>query len=161
MDRLSNEDKAASALNRYSDMVYRICFMYMKNKNDADDAFQEIFLRYIRHEAPFESDSHEKAWICTVAFNYCKDVLKSHARKTVSLDDIEEPSCEGPKLNVVLEAVMQLPVKYKDVIYLYYYEDCTAVQIANILKCTENTVYSQLSRARQLLKESLGDDFED
>ena len=162
MNELSARSRSAAALEKYGDTVYRICYLYMKNRDDAEDAFQDVFLRYMQANKHFQSEEHEKAWLCTVAFNRCKDLLKSAARKTVGFDDVAEPgACDKYNDNPVLEAVMALPDKYKDVIYLHYYEDWSAAKIAKVLKCTESTVYSQLSRGRQLLKERLGDDFED
>lgn len=153
-------DKVTLALEKYSDMVYRICLMYLKSKAEAEDAFQDVFLKFMQAGKKFESEEHEKAWLCKVAFNRCKDLLKSSHYRLVNIDDIPEPSYEAPYDKTVLEAVLALPAKYKDVIYLHYYEGYTASQIAKILHCRENTVYSQLSRARELLKERLGDEVE-
>lgn len=157
----SSCDKITTALEKYSDMVYRICFMYLKSKEEAEDAFQDIFLRYIQAKLDFASDEHEKAWLCKVSFNRCKDILKSFRFRIASLESIPEPIYENTDDGAVLEAVLQLPAKYKDVIYLHYYEGYTAAQIAEILKSRENTIYSQLSRGRQILKERLGDGFDD
>lgn len=154
-------DKITTALEKYSDMVYRICFMYLKNKEEAEDAFQDIFLRYIQADVHFVNEDHEKSWLCKVSFNRCKDILKSFRFRVSSIESIPEPTYEHTDSNTVLDAVLQLPTKYKDAIYLHYYEGYTAAQVARILKCRENTVYSQLSRGRQMLKERLGDDFED
>jgi RNA polymerase sigma-70 factor (ECF subfamily) len=153
-------DKVTLALEKYSDMVYRICLMYLKSKAEAEDAFQDVFLRFMQANKQFESEEHEKGWLCTVAFNRCKDILKSAHYRLVGLEDIPEPSYENKYDKTVLEAVLALPAKYKDVIYLHYYEGYTAAQIAKILRCRENTIYSQLSRARGLLKERLGDEYE-
>lgn len=163
MSETASRDRITAAMEKYSDTVYRICWLYMKNKEDADDAFQDVFLRYIQAGRRFASDEHEKAWLCTVAFNRCKDLLRSASRrKVVSLETVEEPSYRPAEPgNPVLEAVQALPDKYRDTIYLYYYEGYSTAQIAAILRCRENTVYSQLSRGRQMLKERLGDDFED
>jgi len=160
---LAPQDNLTAAMEKYSDTVYRICYLYLRNKDDADDAFQDVFLRYIQAGKKFDSEEHEKGWLCTVAFNRCKDLLRSSSRKVVSLESVEEPSYRSPaeEGNPVLEAVLQLPVKYKDAIYLHYFEGYSTGQIARILGCGENTVYSQLSRGRQILKERLGDDFED
>ena len=161
MQDTPSSEKITTALQKYSDMVYRICYMYLKNKEEAEDAFQDIFLKYIQANLHFISEEHEKAWLCKVSFNRCKDILRNFRFKVSSLDSIPEPTYEHTDDGAVLQAVLQLPAKYKDAIYLHYYEGYSAVQIAKILKCRENTVYSQLSRGRQLLKERLGDDFED
>lgn len=160
MHELTSCDKTTEALEKHSNMVYRICFMYLKNKEEAEDAFQDIFLRYIQADMIFESEEHEKAWLCRISFNRCKDILKSFRFRIASLDSVPEPSYEDTSQSAVLDAVLKLPAKYKAAIYLHYYEGYTAWQIAKLLHCSENTVYSHLSRGRKLLKERLGDDFE-
>lgn len=161
MHELTSCEKITAALEKHSNMVYRICFLYLKNKEEAEDAFQDIFLRYIQADMVFESDEHEKTWLCRVSFNRCKDILKSFRFRVASLDSVPEPSYETPSQSDVLEAVLKLPAKYKDAIYLHYYEGYTSAQIAKMLYCSENAVFSQLSRGRKILKERLGDDFED
>ena len=74
---MRNEAAANRALDLYADTVRRICFIHLKNHADVDDVFQEVFLKYLLHDSPFESDAHEKAWLIRVAINACKDVLKS------------------------------------------------------------------------------------
>ena len=102
--------------------------------------------------------SHEKAWILRVTVNACKDLLKSFFRsRTVSLDDImEQPAVMPQDHREVLEAVLSLPVKYKDAVYLHYYEGYTAPEISRILGKNVNTVYTILNRSKQLLREKLG-----
>lgn len=153
-------DKVSIALEKYSAKVYRICFMYLKNKAEAEDAFQDVFLRFMQSKTEFESDEHEKAWICRVAINRCKDIVKSFHYKVVSLDNVAELKFESEQDNTVIDAILNLPQKYKDVVYLFYCEGYKASQIADILRSNENTIYSQLSRARSLLKERLGEDYE-
>lgn len=153
-------DRVSIALENYSDRVYRICYLYLKNKAEAEDAFQDVFLKFMQTDKEFESDEHEKAWICRVAINRCKDILKSFRYKFVSLDKMPELSFVNEEDSVVLEAILNLPSKYKDIVYLHYYEGYKASQIASLLNSNENTVYSQLSRARALLKERLGEDYE-
>lgn len=160
MHELTSCDKITTALQKHSNMVYRICFMYLKNKEEAEDAFQDIFLKYIQADIVFENEEHEKAWLCRVSFNRCKDILKSFRFKIASLENVPEPSYETSEEGDVLEAVLKLPTKYKDAIYLHYYEGYSPSQIAKFLRCSENTVYSHLSRGRKMLKERLGDDFE-
>lgn len=114
----------------------------------------------MQSKAEFESDEHEKAWICRVAINRCKDIVKSFRYKVISLESVAELKCESEQDNTVLDAILNLPPKYKDVVYLFYCEGYKASQIADILRLNENTIYSQLSRARSLLKERLGEDYE-
>ncbi len=153
-------DKVSIALEKYSAKVYRICFMYLRNKAEAEDAFQDVFLRFMQTEKEFESEEHEKAWICRVAINRCKDIVKSIRYKFISLDNLPELKFENEQDSTVLDAILNLPPKYKDVVYLFYCEGYKASQVADILGSNENTIYSQLSRARSILKERLGEDYE-
>lgn len=151
----NKDDFAAMALKKYADMVQRICFLYLHNQTDVEDVFQEVFLKLLLHNTPFKNDAHEKAWIIRVTINTCKDLLKSFWRKkTVIVDALEYPF-EKPVENELMTVVLSLPPKYKDVIYLHYYEDLTVPQMAALLKLNENTVYSHLHRAKVLLKEKL------
>ena len=127
------------AVEQYADMVRRICFCHLKNQADTEDVFQNVFLKYMLHDEPFESAGHEKAWFLRITINACKDYLKSFFRR-----------------NTVPEAVLALPAKYKDAIYLYYYEGYSAAEIGRILGKKENTVYSLLSRGRGMLRARLG-----
>lgn len=156
---MQNEADINRALQMYSDTIRRICFMHLNNRSDVEDVFQEVFLKYALHEAVFESDAHERAWLIRVAINACKDMLKSFWRRNVS--SIEETDMTGlsvsDKNTDVLDAVLRLvPPKYRDVIFLHYYEGYTAAEIAAILRQKENTIYTWLDRARKQLKTLLG-----
>ena len=149
-------DVVTEALQKYSNMVRRICFMYLHNHADVEDAFQEVFIKLFKNEVNFEDDEHTKAWICRVTINKCKDICKSFFRKNVcSIEDMEL-SFEDKVENELMHEVLSLPQKYKDVIYLFYYEDYTVPQMAKLLDQKENTIYSNLHRARALLKQKLG-----
>ncbi len=155
---MRSNSEADRAVEKYADTVRRVCFMHLKNYSDVEDVFQEVFLKYILHEEPFESDAHEKAWLIRVTINSCKDIFKSFFRRKVcSLEDIEtEPFYIQEENQDLLDAVLKLPDNYKNVIYLFYYEGYTAVEIARILNRRENTIYTWLSRAKAKLKEELG-----
>lgn len=145
-----------NALNAHSDMVRRICFLYLKNYSDVDDVFQEVFLSLLKNRDKLENAEHEKAWIIKVTINKCKDLLKSYWYRNVgSLDDIDLPF-ETKEQHELMQVVLSIPPKYKEVIYLYYYQDYSVPEIANMLKKNENTIYSQLNRARNLIKEKIG-----
>ncbi len=160
---MRNEQEVNRVVERYSDTVRRLCMIYLKNDADTEDIFQTVFLKYVLSSVVFENDEHEKAWIIRVTINACKDLLKSffHSR-TVSLEEIpEQPAELTPDHREVLEAVLSLPQKYRDVVYLHYYEDYSAPEISRILGRNVNTVYTLLTRSRQLLREKLtGDEHE-
>lgn len=148
------------AVERYADTVKRLCTVHLKNTADTEDIFQTVFLKYALSSAEFESREHEKAWFIRVTINACKDLLKSFFRsRTVPLDELAELPAELSDDNRdVLEAVLSLPDKYKEAVYLHYYEDYTAPEIGKILGKNVNTVYTLLNRARQTLREKLGCD---
>ena len=155
---MRNEAEANRAVALYADRVRRICFMHLKNYSDVEDVFQEVFLKYILYEKPFESDAHEKAWLIRVTVNNCKDILKSFFRRKVySIEDVDiEPCIMQEQDKELLDAVFRLTPKYRDVIYLFYYEGYTAVEIAGILGKNENTIYTWLDRARKELRLQIG-----
>lgn len=157
---MRSEQEVNRAVEKYADTVKRICILHLKNTSDSEDIFQEVFLKYALSDVLFENQNHEKAWIIRVTVNACKDLIKSFFRsKTVSINElISLPAEEKEDLSYVLEAVLSLPEKYKDAVYLHYYEGYSASEIGKILGKKENTVYSLLSRGRLILKEKLGGD---
>lgn len=156
---MKSEAEARQAIEEYGDMVKRICFMYLKNEEEIQDIFQNVFLKYVLFPDEFESKEHEKAWIIRISINECKDILKSFFRKTVPLELVEEHYLKvTDENNELLHLVLALPEKYKDVVYLFYYEGYSAVQIAQMFGKNENTIYSRPSRAKKILKEELGGD---
>ena len=131
---MRSKQEAIQAIERYADTVRRICMLHLKNHADTEDIFQTVFLKYALYPGAFESDAHEKAWIIRVTVNACRDLLKSFFRsRTVSLDDVGEIACTDEHREV-LEAVLALPAKYRDVVYLFYYEQYTASEIAALLR---------------------------
>ena len=155
---MRKEQEINEAIERYADTVRRLCMLHLKNHADTEDIFQTVFLKYALHTEPFTDAEHEKAWLIRITINACKDLLKSFFRsRTVSLDEVlEQPAALAPDHREVVEAVLSLPQKYRDVIYLHYYEGYSSPEIARILKKNVNTVYTLLGRARQQLREALG-----
>ena len=147
---MRNEQEVNRAIEQYADTVRRLCMVHLKNHADTEDIFQTVFLKYALSPVAFESQEHEKAWLIRVTINACKDLLKRFFRsRTVSLDKLlDQPE--------VLEAVLALPLKYRDVVYLHYYENYTAPEISRVMGKNVNTVYTLLTRAKQLLREKLG-----
>ncbi len=158
---MRTEEEVLRAVECYADTVRRICFVHLKKYEDVEDAFQEIFLKYLLHEEDFESHAHEKAWLIRVAINVCRDMLRSPFRRRVtSLEDIEyEPFYIQKEEGELLGCILEMPQKYRDVLYLFYYEGYSAVEIAGLMHRKENTIYTWLARAKKILKEKLGGDF--
>lgn len=154
------EQELIEVYNRNVDMIYRICFSYMKNKTDSEDALSSTFMRYITYPHQFESLEHEKAWFIRTATNVCKDMLKSWWKRNVVYDDKTIINANPQYIDSTLDIVLNLPNKYKTVIYLYYYEGYNSEEIAKIMKKSPSTIRNQLARARKILKRKLGDDYE-
>jgi RNA polymerase sigma-70 factor (ECF subfamily) len=148
-----------NVVEKYSDMIVRVAFSYMKNIYDAEDVTQDTLLKLIKKSPQFENESHEKAWLIRVAINNCKNRLKTvWFKKILSLQDhIYDFTDFTPKENEVIHAVLKLSAKYRTVIYLFYFEGYSIVEIASILDCKESTIGSRLHRARKLLKFDLED----
>ena len=159
--QLSTQERITEVYYRHVASVYRVCYSFMKNKPEAEDMVQETFLRLLISGQTFENNRHEKAWLIVTASNLCKDTLKKWWRKHENLDDYANilPAAD-PKEDSVVEAVLNLPPKYKTVVYLYYYEGYATAEIARYLKSPEATVRSRLSRARSILKDQLGGELE-
>ena len=152
-------------IETYSDTVYRLAMSRTKRKETSDDVYQEVFLRLAKKIPEFENEEHEKAWIIRVTINCSKNILgDKFAWHTVGAGDLTCPGTRGlvplqdkTDENEIYYAVLGLPLKYRTVIYLFYYEGYKIEEISKILKVNENTVKSQLMRARNRLKINLDD----
>lgn len=157
---MRSDDEIKRAIDLYADTVKKLCMVHLKNEADTEDIFQTVFLKYFQSNIIFENDDHEKAWIIRVTINACKDLLKSFFRsKTVSVENYLNQQLEIDTTlenRMILEIVLSLPDKYKNIVYLYYYEGYTAVEISRILNKNVNTIYTLLSRSKKILKEKLG-----
>ncbi len=152
--------QAEAALDTYGALVLRTAFGLLKNMQDAEDVAQEVFLSLLRSAPQFESEEHQKAWLLRATINRCRSVFRSAwRRRTVPLDE-SLPAPFTPEESAVLDAVGALPLKYRQVIYLHYIEGYTSAEIARLLGSRQNTVLSQLSRARALLKTALKGEWE-
>lgn len=151
---MSHSYDEIEAIKRNSNTVYRLAFSQTRNKNDADDIYQEVFLRYLKRKPDFENDEHEKAWFIRVTLNCSKTHLKSF--RNPMIEELDE-SFEAQEVNKedLSFALDRLPKKYRAVIHLFYYEDMSISDIANALELKEGNVRMLLTRARRRLKEIL------
>ena len=150
--------------NRQVNRVYRLALVMLGSQSDAEDMVQMVFLKVWEKKISFRDTDHETAWILTATKNQCKDVLKSYERKHCgTLEEMPEPgiASENHMENVVWLALESLEPKYRILLYLYYYEGYTSVEIAGILKKPQSTIRNYLHEARAILKERLGDDFDE
>ena len=148
---------------KYQNNLYIIVFQICKNTEDAKDVVQDTFLQYYSLKKEFDNEQHIRAWLIRVAINKAKNINCAFWRRNkMSLEDyIETLVFETPESEELFETVMNLPEKYRIVIHLFYYEDYTIHEIAEILKLSESNVKVRLSRGRSLLKEKLQEEWED
>ena len=138
-------------VEKYSNMVYRLAYFYTNSKYDADDIYQDVFLKYLQNKKQFENEEHKKAWLIRVTINCCKKLwLSSWKRKIIPLDD--EIKFEMEENIGLYNEIKKLPKKYRVVIHLFYYEQYSVKDISKILKQKESTIRTWLTRARKLLK---------
>lgn len=151
---------AEHALCTYGQSILRLAYSYLRNQSDAEDILQETLVRLLRSAPEFETQEHEKAWLLHVAANLSKNHLRYNRLRRA--DPLEETliAQERPDLAFVWEAVSALPVRWREVLHLYYQEEYSTAEIAQILSRKESTVRSDLRRARIRLKEVLQDDYD-
>ncbi len=151
------------AVEQYQDTVFRVALHALGGPQDADDAVQEVFLRLFRYGGDFESGEHLRRWLLRVTVNVCRDALKSPwRRRRVDLDSIEPvPVFDRPEDGALYEAVMALPEKYRTALDLFYYEELSVKEIADLLHVSPSAVTTRLSRAREALRLQLGEEWRD
>ena len=151
---LNKEKYLEMMIEKYSDMVYRLALTRTKSKENSEDVYQEVFLRLSREMPDFKTEEHEKAWLIKVTINCSKNLLNSTFLKHTA-EMKEDIAFETKERHDIYYAVQELPLKYRTIIHLYYYEGYKINEISKILKINENTVKSRLARAREKLKEKV------
>lgn len=152
-------EQMAEIYDKYCNDVYRMAFAYCKNKADAEDIMQEVFIRRFSTDAVFEDEAKEKSWLLKVTVNKCKDMFRSlRYRYSMTSVPLEEADLvyETPEESEVYHAVMSLAPKYRTVIHLFYYEEYSIKEISSIVGISETAVQTQLFRGRKKLKDILG-----
>jgi len=152
----SNEEITA-IYNRHVDTIYRVCYMFLKNAPDAEDAVQTVFLKLIRSGPTLTDSEHEKAWLIVTAQNHCKNALKYWWKRKRSAFGGMEASAYAPEFSngEVLDLLLALPDKYKIVLYLFYYEGYPSKEIAGLLGLKDGTVRARLSSGRNRLRHKI------
>lgn len=155
--RKPSEAEAERLVDTYADLILRLSYTYLKSTYDAEDICQTVLLKLMGGAQRFQGPEHEKAWIIRTTANACKDVLRSgYRRRTVGLDEAPEPAAPDEPESAVLDAVMTLPSKYREALYLYYYEGYSAQEIADLTGRSVSAVNAHLSRGRGKLRTTLG-----
>ena len=147
----------------YQNNLFAVAFNVCKNAQDAEDIVQDTFIQYYTIKKEFDNEQHIRAWLLRVVINKAKNANRTFWRRNkLSLEDyMETLTFETPQSENLFETVMQLPEKYRLVIHLFYYEDYSVREIADILKISESNVKVRLSRGRSLLKKTLKEEWDD
>lgn len=147
---------------RNIDTIYRIAYITLRRSSDAEDATQDIFLKFLNSNKRFNDFNHEKAWFIVTTRNYCRDILRSWWKsRRIDLEALPDIPHWDNKVEIseVLEKLLLLPEKYKTVLYLYYFEEYSVKEISAFLGRKESTIHTQLSRGRNQLKIDLGGNY--
>lgn len=139
-------------IRTYADMVYRLAYAHLRTPADADDVFQDVFLKYAEKSPAFASEEHRRAWLIRVTLNRCRSHYRSNWwKRIVPLDEAAQAAAPVPADPELDEALSRLPAKYRIVIHLHYFENCDTSEIAGLTGQRPSTVRAQLTRARQML----------
>lgn len=170
-----DKDALQERINLYSDMLYKIAFMQLRNNQDAEDVVQETFYQYIKTNKEFESSEHEKAWLIKVTLNGCRKIWRSAwyrrtdamPEKEIPLDRLElsesmmeKEALQKEQNREIMGAVMKLPRKYREVIHLFYFQQMSIKEICLVTERKESTVTSQLTRGREILRKNLKEEYQ-
>ena len=148
-----------NTINEYADLIYRTSFLILKNKPDVDDVVQETFYKYMTTDISFENENHKRAWLITVSQNKCKDLLRSQkVRSYITYEEVEERyasdnEVEKKDIDEYLR-IANLTYKNKSVIMLYYYEDYSIEEVADILGISVSAAEKRLQRAREKIRKA-------
>jgi RNA polymerase sigma factor (sigma-70 family) len=149
---LETDKYISEAFENHSKAVFKICMVMLKNKQDAEDVFQEVFVKLMQNTKPFETNAHCRAWLYTVAVNCCKNQLKCFWKKRVIPAEYIQNTELPPQQYELLQNILKLPPNYRTVIHLRYYEGYKPGEIAKIMNKSEQVIYNYLHRAKQQLK---------
>lgn len=149
----SNELDIERIVDKYGNMLFRMCLVILCNENDAEDVVQDTFITYLTKSTPFNDSEHEKAWLITIATNRCKNMRRYNIiRKHMDINDLQL-YCKDDENYDLIEHLMRLPNKHKIVLLLYYVESYKVDEIAKILGITTSAVKKRLQRGRELIRE--------
>lgn len=161
------EDLIDEIMNKYGQEVLQLVYSYVNNKEVAEDLTQDIFVKCYKSLHTYKGNSNLKTWLWRIAINHCKDYLKSWYNKKVIVTEDDFTYMESQKESVeqiviqsaedsrLASALMNLPIKYREVIYLFYYEELSIKEIAIVIDVKENTIKTRMKKAKELLKKGL------
>lgn len=142
----------------YKDYIYRTCILYLKDHHLAEDCTQDVFIKVYKKQKSYKGKSSLKTWITRICINCCRDMLRKRKAEDNLNDSLPEDESDHTKKLIVSEAVISLPLQFREVVILYYYREFTMKEIAEITHTKISNVEYRIRRAKELLKERLGDD---
>lgn len=148
-----SSDRIRAALDKYGDMLLRNCVIMLRNQADAEDAVEDTFISYMQKAPQFTDSEHEKAWLIRVAANKCRDLLRYQKRHAAESDEVLQNYSIDSESTGILEALMELPEKYRLVLTLHYIDGYKVGEIADIADISSSAVKMRLARGRRLLEE--------
>ena len=154
------EERISQMIKTYEKDLLRLCRVYLKEESLAEDAMQETFIKAYKNLHTFRGDSSDKTWLFRIAINVCRDMQRTSWFRNigcmVSLDSVQIQQPQKSEIShALMDEIMRLPKKYREVILLYYYEDMKQNEIAEILGVSVTTVCRRIEKARELLKDML------
>ncbi|MBU9712816.1 sigma-70 family RNA polymerase sigma factor [Evansella tamaricis] len=161
------EERLDQLMTSYSQGILQLVYTYVKNHTTAEDLTQEIFIKCYEKMDQYKGRASLRTWLYRVAINHCKDYLRSWHHRKVTIHDklfeylpskdkqLESLIVEKSRDEILSESVLNLPIKYREIIYLYYFEELTLDEISKTTLVNLNTVKTRLTRAKELLKKSL------
>ena len=158
--RGSGRSELERLMEQYGSSLLRMCALYLKDADLAQDAVQETFIRAYRHIEDYRGESSERTWLMAIAINVSRDMLRTawfrHQSRSTDIDTLPEKPAEFEfPDNTVLTEVMHLPAKYREVVLLRYYEGLKLKEVASALGLSDGRVRSRLNKANQLLRDRL------
>ena len=156
--RAISEEEFRIKYDLYKPMIYSIAYSYLKSVADADDIVQDTFMKYLSSNEKFEDDVNEKYFLIRVSINLCINLLKSKWKKDVIKDDsfFDNQKDSDNNSNIdYFNLIYNLPLNYKSVMVLYYYEDFSVSEIAKALNISSNNVKKRLERGRKMIKDKI------
>ena len=162
---VDKEELLGEIMNKYGQEILQLVYSYVKNKEVAEDLTQDIFIKCYKSLHTYKGKSKLRTWLWRIAINQCKDYIKSWYNKKVIVteneytivqkESVEQTVIQNDEDHRLASAVMNLPIKYREVIYLFYFEEFPIKDIAMVLEVKENTIKTRLRRAKELLKKGL------
>lgn len=164
---MHKDDVIDDLMNKHGTEILHLAYSYVRNKQTAEDLTQDIFLKCYERLDSFQGRSQVKTWLFRIAINHCKDYLRSWYYRKIQLTDLiadfgmstdsspEATMMKNDEKNKIHQAIFLLPIKYREIIFLYYFHELSQKEISEICKMNINTVKSRLTTARKLLKKKL------